>query len=179
MAELTTVARPYAKAAFEYARDSGKLADWSAQLAIAAAVASDEAFANYLSRPTLTSEQQAEAFLKATGDKLGKDVQNFVTEIVHNKRVDALPAIAELFEAFRAELEQSANVAVTSAYELSDAQRQSLATKLSQKLGRKIAIDEVAVDRALIGGVVVRSGDLVIDASVRGKLNKLAATLNS
>ncbi|MFZ5561598.1 MAG: F0F1 ATP synthase subunit delta [Pseudomonadota bacterium] len=179
MAELTTVARPYAKAGFQYARDNGKLADWSAQLALAAAVASDEAFAHYLSRPTLTSEQQADAFLRATGDKLGGDVRNFVTEIVHNKRVDALPAIAELFEAFRAELEQSAKVAVTSAFELTEAQRQSLSSKLSQKLGRKIAIDEVTVDRALIGGVVVRSGDLVIDASVRGKLNKLAATLNS
>lgn len=179
MAELTTVARPYAKAAFEYARDNGKLADWSAQLALAAAVASDDSFAAYLSRPTLTTEQQADAFLKAAGDKLGGDVRNFVTEIVQNKRVDALPAITELFEAFRAELEQSASVAVTSAFELTDAQRQSLSSKLSQKLGRKIAIDEVTVDRALIGGVIVRSGDLVIDASVRGKLNKLAATLNS
>jgi F-type H+-transporting ATPase subunit delta len=179
MAELTTVARPYAKAAFEYARDNGKLADWSAQLALAAAVASDESFAAYLSRPTLTTGQQADAFLKAAGDKLGGDVRNFVTEIVQNKRVDALPAITELFEAFRAELEQSASVAVTSAYELTDAQRQSLSSKLSQKLGRKIAIDEVTVDLGLIGGVIVRSGDLVIDASVRGKLNKLAATLNS
>jgi F-type H+-transporting ATPase subunit delta len=179
MAELTTLARPYAKAAFEYARDSGKLADWSTQLALAVAVASDEAFASYLSRPTLTAEQQAEAFLKAAGDKLGKDVQNFVTEIVHNKRVETLPAIAELFEALRAELEQSASVTVASAYELSDTQRVSLAGKLSQKLGRKIAIDEVTVDRGLIGGVIIRAGDMVIDASVRGKLNKLAATLNS
>jgi F-type H+-transporting ATPase subunit delta len=179
MAELTTVARPYAKAAFEFAREAGKLADWSAQLALAAALASDEEFARYLARPTLTAEQQADAFLKAAGDKLDGAVRNFVTEIVHNKRIEALPAIAELFEAFRAELEQSAEVVVTSAFELSDAQRQSLAAKLGQKLGRKIAIDEVILDRTLIGGVIIRSGDLVIDASVRGKLNKLAATLNS
>ncbi len=179
MAELTTVARPYAKAAFEFAREKSKLADWSAQLSLAAALASDAEFAAYLARPTLTAEQQAEAFLKAAGDKLDGDVRNFVTEIVHNKRVEALPAIAELFEAFKAELEQSAEVVVTSAFELSDVQRQALAAKLGQKLGRKIAIDEVTVDRALIGGVVIRSGDLVIDASVRGKLNKLGATLNS
>lgn len=179
MAELTTVARPYAKAAFEYARDHGSLADWSAQLALAAAIAGDADFARYLARPTLTAEQQAEAFLKAAGDRLGPDVRNFVTEIVHNKRLDALPAIAELFDAYRAEFEQAANVAVTTAYELTDAQRDSLSAKLSQKLGRKIAIDEVTVDRRLIGGVVIRAGDLVIDASVRGKLNKLAATLNS
>jgi F-type H+-transporting ATPase subunit delta len=120
MAELTTVARPYAKAAFEFARDAGKLADWSAQLALAAALAGDDEFARYLARPTLTAEQQAEAFLKAAGDKLDGAVRNFVTEIVHNKRIEALPAIAELFEAFRAELEQSADVTVTSAFELSD-----------------------------------------------------------
>jgi F-type H+-transporting ATPase subunit delta len=179
MAELTTVARPYAKAAFEFARDNGKLPAWSEQLALAAAVASDAAFARYLAQPTLTAEQQTDAFLKAAGDKLGGAVRNFVTEIVHNKRVEALPEIAELFEAFRAELEHTADVSVTSAYELSDAQRETLADKLSHKLGRKIAIDEVTVDRNLIGGVVIRSGDLVIDASVRGKLNKLAATLNS
>lgn len=179
MAELTTLARPYAKAAFEFARDKGRLADWSAQLALAAAVASDDEFARYLARPLLTVEQQTEAFLKAAGDKLDGDVRNFVTEIVHNKRVEALSAIASLFDALRAEHEQAANVVVQSAYELSDAQRQTLASKLGQKLGRKIDITDVTVDRSLIGGVVIRSGDLVIDASVRGKLDKLAATLNS
>ena len=179
MAELTTVARPYAKAAFEFAREKGRLADWSAMLTLAAALAGDEEFARYLARPTLTAAQQAEAFLKAAGDKLDADARNFVTELTHNKRLDALPAIAGLFEAFRAELEQSADVVVTSAYELDAAQRQALATRLGQKLGRKIAIEDVTVDRALIGGVVIRSGDLVIDASVRGKLNKLGAALNS
>lgn len=179
MAELTTVARPYAKAAFEFARDKSVLADWSAQLALAGALASDAEFARYLARPTLTAGQQAEAFVKAAGDKLGTDVRNFVSEIVHNKRLEALPAIAELFEAYRAELEQSAEVAVTSAYDLSAEQRTTLAAKLSQKLGRKITIDAVTVDKSLIGGVVIRSGDMVIDASLRGKLGKLSATLNS
>lgn len=179
MAELTTVARPYAKAAFEFARDGKQLADWSAQLSLVAALVTDAAFAAYLSRPMLTAAEQAEALLKAAGDKLAAPVRNFVTEVVANKRLEALPAIAELFEGYRADLEQSAAVLVTSAFELDAAQRDALAAKLGQKLGRKIAIDAVSVDRALIGGVIIRSGDLVIDASVRGKLNKLAATLNS
>lgn len=179
MAELTTIARPYAKAAFEFARDKGSLADWSAQLALAAAVAGDTGFSEYLSRPTMSTDQQVQAFLKAVGDQLGTDVRNFVTEIVQNKRADALPAVAELYEAMRAELEQSATVVVTSAYELNDAQRQLLVQKLGQKLGRKVDIEAVTVDRSLIGGVVIRSGDLVIDASVRGKLDQLATTLNS
>lgn len=179
MAELTTVARPYAKAAFEFARDKGNLADWSAQLALVAAVASDAEFAAYLSRPMLTASQQAEALLKVAGDKVNAEVRNFVTEVAQNKRIDALPAVAELFEAFRAEQEQSADVAVASAYPLDDAQQAALAATLGQKLGRKVVIAEVSVDASLIGGVIIRSGDLVIDASVRGKLNKLAATLNS
>jgi F-type H+-transporting ATPase subunit delta len=179
MAELTTVARPYAKAAFEFARDAGKLADWSAMLALAAGVASDAGFALYLANPTLTSAQQAEAFFKVAGDKLSEEGRNFIGNLIAHKRVDALPAIAELFEAFRAELEQSADVQVTSAFEMDAAQREALALVVGKKLGRKIAIDEVTVDRALIGGVVIRSGDLVIDASVRGKLGKLSTTLNS
>lgn len=179
MAELTTVARPYAKAAFEFAREQGRLADWSAELAFVAALAADADFARYLARPMLTAEQQADALLKAAGDKLTADVRNFVVEVVQNKRIEALPAIAALFESYRAELEQSADVVVTSAFELDAAQRQALAATLGKKLGRKIDIDEVTVDRSLIGGVVIRSGDLVIDASVRGKLNKLSATLNS
>lgn len=179
MAELTTVARPYAKAAFEFARDKGSLADWSAQLALVASVAGNAEFAAYLSRPMLTSAQQAEALLKVAGDKINAEVSNFVTEVVNNKRIDALSAIAELFEAYRAEQEQSAGVTVASAYPLDDAQQSALAATLGQKLGRKVAIAEVNVDRSLIGGVIIRSGDLVIDASVRGKLNKLTATLNS
>lgn len=179
MAELTTLARPYAKAAFEFARDKGRLAEWSGMLNLAAALAGDADFSRYLGRPTLTAEEQAEAFLKAAGDRLDGEARNFLTEIVHNKRIDTLPAVAELFEAMRSELDQSAEVVVTSAYDLDAGQRQALAEKLGRKLGRRITIDEVTVDRALIGGVVIRSGDLVIDASVRGKLNKLGVALNS
>lgn len=179
MAELSTVARPYAKAAFEFARDKGKLADWSAMLALAAAVASDAEFARYLARPALTVDEQATAFIKAAGDKLDADARNFITNLVSHGRVSALPAVAELFEAQRAELEQLAEVSVITAYELTDAQCKELSARLGSKLGRRVTIGDVTVDRTLIGGVVIRSGDLVIDASVRGKLNKLGATLNS
>ncbi len=179
MAELTTVARPYAKAAFEFARDKGKLADWSAMLALAAAVASDADFARYLARPALTADEQAQAFIKAAGDKLDADTRNFISNVVAHGRVAALPAIAELFETLREELEQSAEVSVITAYALTDAQRDALSARLGSKLGRRVSIGEVTVDPTLIGGVVVRSGDLVIDASVRGKLGKLSATLNS
>jgi len=179
MAELTTVARPYAKAAFEFAREKGALAVWSDALALVAALISNDDFAGYLARPELTAAEQADAVLKAAGDKLNADVSNFIITVADNKRLDALPAISALFDAFKAEQEQSAEVVVTSAYALDAAQKQSLATTLTEKLGRKVAIEAVNVDKSLIGGVVIRSGDLVIDASVRGKLDKLAAALNS
>jgi F-type H+-transporting ATPase subunit delta len=127
----------------------------------------------------LTAQIQTDDFLKVVGDQLSGNARKFVTELVQNKRLEALPEIAALFEDFRAELEQSAEVSVTTAYALDDAQRQTLVSQLGRKLGRKVAIGSVTVDKTLIGGVVVRSGDIVIDASVRGKLGKLSATLNS
>lgn len=178
MAELTTVARPYAKAAFEFARDNGKLAVWEESLALLAALVRDRELAQYLSRPTLTATERADALLKAAGN-LDAGVSNFVVAVADNGRLNTLPAIHALFVALKDELEQIAEVVVTTAYDLSDTQQATLASTLTQKLGRKVIIDAVKVDKSLIGGVIVRSGDLVIDASVRGKLNKLAATLNS
>lgn len=179
MAELTTIARPYAKAAFEFARDKGLLADWSAQLALAAGLAGDAEFRRYLAQPALTADEQVAAVKKLIGDKINAEFGNFVTELARNGRIQALPEVAALYEDFRADLEELAEVEVTSAYPISEQERTNLAAKLSQKLGRKVAIETVIVDKTLIGGVVIRSGDLVIDASVRGKLGKLGATLNS
>lgn len=178
MAELTTVARPYAKAAFAHAREQGRLADWSAQLGLAAAMVSDAEFAAYLTRPSMTVAQQTESLLAACGGDLLPEVRNFLSYVIQNKRLAALPEIAATYEALRAEAERTADVTVTSAFELSPEQQQSLSAKLAQKLGRQITLTTV-IDPQLIGGVIVRTGDLVIDASVRGKLAKLSATLNS
>lgn len=178
MAELSTVARPYAKAAFEYAQQTGKVADWSAMLGFAAQLAADADFADYLSRPTLTAAQQGELFLQAAGSAIDAEGRNFITHVIAHKRLAALPAISSLFDALKAEAEKAADVEVTSAFSLSDAQQSALAAELTRKLGRQVKLTTL-VDSSLIGGVVVRSGDLVIDGSVRGKLSKLAATLNS
>ena len=179
MAELTTVARPYAKAAFAFAQDKAQLAEWSAQLSFAAALAGDAEFMAYLSRPSMTVEQQTGAFFTAAGDRLGAESANFVAFITQNKRFAALPAIAELFEQMKADAERTADVQVTSAFEMTDSQQQALAGQLAAHLGlRKVTVNAV-VDASLIGGAIIRTGDLVIDASVRGKLAKLSATLNS
>ena len=180
MAELTTVARPYAKAAFEYANAEGKLelAIWSTQLALAAAVVQDAEFARYLSRPSMTVAEQETALFAACGGELSAGVRNFLSLVAANKRLMALPAIAELYEILKAQAENTADVTVTSAFALSDEQEDVLAKQLAEKLGARININ-TEVDAALIGGVIIRTGDLVIDASVRGKLAKLSATLNT
>lgn len=180
MAELTTVARPYAKAAFEYANAEGKLelAIWSTQLALAAAIVQDADFARYLSRPSMTVAEQETALFAACGGELSAGVRNFLSLVAANKRLMALPAIAELYEVLKAQAENTADVTVTSAFALSDEQEDALAKQLAAKLGVRINIS-TEVDAALIGGVIIRTGDLVIDASVRGKLAKLSATLNT
>lgn len=178
MAEITTVARPYAKAAFEHAHAGGQLAAWSSMLALAAGVVGDAAFKQYVARPTLSAAEQADAVLKVCGDRLNADARNFVSTLAANKRLQALPAISERFEALRAEAEGAVDVDVTTAYALDAAQTKALADVLSGKLSRQVNVTS-AVDASLIGGAVIRAGDVVIDASVRGKLGKLRATLNS
>lgn len=178
MAELTTLARPYAKAAFAFASEQNQLAAWSGQLALAAALAGDTEFSAYLSRPSMTTARQTEALLTACGGDLLPGVRNFLAYVAQNKRLAALPEIAGMFEALRAKAEMTAEVTVTSAFPLGSEQEAALGDRLAQKLGRKVTLTST-VDASLIGGVVIRTGDLVIDASVRGKLAKLSATLNS
>ncbi len=182
MAEIITIARPYAKAAFAYARDQapekGALAQWSSMLALAAAVVADEHMAAFLSRPQLTAAKQAEAVIAVCGDKLNEAGKNFVRQLCGNRRIFALSAISEQFDRMVAELQKLGEVTVTSAYPMGDAQTAKLTASLQRRFAQDVRVS-VDVDPALMGGIVVHFGDLVIDASVRGRLNKLAGTLNS
>jgi len=178
MAELSTLARPYARAAFEYARDKGQLAQWSAQLAVAAAVAHDEKLATILGSPALTAEQMANTMIDVCGDSLDSDGASFIKVLAANKRLPLLAVISQQFEAFKANQEKRVDVNVISAFALSDATEQTLAKVLAEKLEREVRVD-TSIDESLLGGVLIRAGDLVIDGSVRGRLNKLAAAMNS
>jgi F-type H+-transporting ATPase subunit delta len=126
----------------------------------------------------MTVAEQETALFAACGGELSASVRNFLSLVAANKRLMALPAIAELYETLKAQAENTADVTVTSAFALSDDQEDNLAKQLAAKLGARINI-RTEVDTALIGGVIIRTGDLVIDASVRGKLAKLSATLNT
>ena len=178
MAEITTVARPYAKAAFTYAREQNALAQWGGMLAFAAAVAADSRMAAFLARPQLTAVQQADAMIAACGDKLDNAGRNFIKQLCANRRIGAPPAIRELYDAMVAELQKLGEVNVTSAFPMDDAATAKLAASLKRRFNQDVRVS-VEVDPALMGGIVVRFGDLVIDASVRGRLDKLASTLNS
>jgi F-type H+-transporting ATPase subunit delta len=177
MAELSTLARPYAKAAFEYAREHGALGDWADQLSTAAAVSADPAMAAVLNNPSLTDEQQARTLTGVCGDALATPVRNFISILADNKRLTLLPAILEQFLLYKANQEKSVDVEVVSAFELEDAAREKLAAALSKRLEREVKVT-TSTDEHLLGGVLIRAGDMVIDGSVRGRLNKLAEAMN-
>ena len=178
MAELTTLARPYAKAAFEHAQAHQQLANWSAMLGLAAAVSLDDTMQRVFKAPRLTSTEKATAFIEVCGDKFDAQAQNFIQVIAEHDRLALLPDIYAQFELYKAEQEKSIDVDVTSAFALSDEQQDKLAKVLSARLGREVRL-HAAEDATLIGGVLIRAGDLVIDGSVRGKIAKLAEALKS
>lgn len=177
MAELTTVARPYAKAAFQFAHESGQLNEWSAMLAFAAVAIADPAFERVVDNPALSHQQQADIVVGVLGDKLDVARANFIRLLSRNKRMGALAEIARLYELYRADLEKTLDVEMVSAFEVGQPQVDSLASSLRTRLGKAINIS-VTVDPSLIGGVILRARDLVIDGSVKGKLAKLAENLN-
>ena len=178
MAELSTLARPYAKAAFEYALDKQQLSGWFEQLATAAAVVSDSGMEAILNNPSLTAAQQASTVTDVCGDALDAQMRNFICVLASNKRLPLLPEIYRLFGQFKANYEKSVDVEVVSAFDLADEARDCLAQALGRKLERQVKV-RTSTDSELLGGVLIRAGDLVIDGSVRGRLNKLAEALNS
>ena len=131
-----------------------------------------------LGMPSFTAEQKADAFINVCGESLDDSGRNFVRTLADNKRLTLLPQIAELFEAFKAAQEQSVDVEVLSAFPLSDEQIDKLSEKLRNKLSSEIRLANT-VDSELIGGVVIRAGDLVIDSSIKTRLAKLADAMLS
>lgn len=178
MAELTTLARPYAKAAFAEAVENNALVEWSDMLSVAAQFAADSELAKILVHPALTAKQQATALTDLCGDRLNQSGKNFLMILSENKRLTLLPEIVEAFEELKAAQEHAVDVNVTSAFALTDAQQETLSQALKNKLQCDVRLTS-EVDQALVGGAIIRAGDLVIDGSVRGKLAKLAEAMNS
>ena len=178
MAELTTLARPYAKAAFEYALATKSLQSWFEALEVSAAVAEQDQMKKALAVSGLTAAQKASVFVQVCGDQMDENVKNFIHTLASNKRLALLPYIKVLFAKMKAQQEKSIEVEVTAAYELSVDLINKLAQALSAKLDRKVTV-QGSVDKSLLGGVVIHTGDTVIDGSVRGRLAKLAEAMKS
>jgi len=178
MADLTTLARPYAKAAFEVALESDDLEKWSAMLSLTATLSSIDAVSAVLSSPTLAADDLAKVLIDLCGDELDQKGQNFIRLLAENKRLKLLPEISSIYEILKANQQKSVDVEITTAFEVSSEASDRLASALKQRLQRDIQLTS-KVDQALIGGALIRAGDTVIDNSIRGKLNKLAEAMNS
>lgn len=178
MAELTTIARPYAKAAFRYALDKEALADWSQDLATLAGASLYGAMPGILASPSRSAQEQASILLDVCGDDLSGSVKQFVQLLADYKRLTLLPEIHRLFDDFKTQHEQAVDVELISAFDLDDSYQDKLVKALTDKLARKVKV-QTQVDPTLLAGVIVKAGDLVIDGSMRGRLENLAKAINS
>ena len=178
MADKTTIARPYAKAAFEEARGENRLGPWSDALHAGAAVVTDSRVEPLLGNPRVTSAELADLVIGIAGPSLGDHGANFVKTLAENHRLAYLPEIATLFDELKDEAEKVIDVTVTSAAPLDDTQQKTLATALERKLQRTVRM-QCHVDPALVGGAVLQAGDLVIDGSLRTQLNKITYALTA
>ena len=183
MADNNTIARPYAQAVFELANEAGELSAWSASLDVAGQLLADGGLVEYLGTPELSDDKRLEflsgLFKSAGADKLAggdKRGNNFLKLLLENKRTNVLPEMAAHFEVLKADIENSVEATITSAAPLSSAQQDEMASALKKRLGREVNIT-TEIDENLIGGAVIRAGDVVIDGSLRARLEGLATAL--
>ncbi len=172
MAELHTLARPYAKAAVELAQESAALPRWSKTLQTLSAVVADVRVSSLLSDPRLSRSDVVGLLGKALGDQLDAQGGNLLGLLVENKRIAALPAIAEEYETLRAAAEKRVDVEITTATAVAEPQQQALIAAIRKRLAREVDV-AWKTDAALVAGAVIRAGDLVIDGSIAGELAQL------
>ena len=181
MADYETAARPYAKAIFELAQDEGKLDQWQQGLMLAAAVAADDDMHNLLEQPDHLPRELGEFFLtllEAAGAEKDDDFSNAIRLLAENSRLPALPAIAAEFTTLKQEAEGKIEVRVTSAQELTGEQIDNIAKSMAKRLDKEVSLT-TEVDESLIAGAVITAGDLVIDGSASGRMQKLAVAVNN
>jgi F-type H+-transporting ATPase subunit delta len=178
MADRNTIARPYAKALFEIALGQKKLDTWSEALARAAAVVRDARVRTLLTSPHVTPEQLADLVIGVVGEKLDNEGHNFIRVLAQSRRLGLLPEIAAIYERLKAEEENTVDVTVTSAVALDTALQKKFTAALKQRLQRDVRL-QCETDANLLGGAVLRADDLVIDGSVRGRLERLGAELKA
>lgn len=178
MADKSTIARPYARAAFQEAKQKNRLADWSRSLQVGAAVVQDARVENLLGNPHVTPEELAKLVGDVAGPQLDEFGRNFVQTLADNRRLAYLPEISAIFDALKDTAEGVIDVTVTSAAPLDEQQRKTLTAALTKKLKREVRL-HCDTDAKLIGGAILRAGDLVIDGSLRTRLDRIAYELTA
>ncbi len=177
MSEFVTVARPYAKAAFDFAVEHQSVDNWQTMLGFAAEVSKNEEMAELLAG-ALAPETLSQSFIAICGDQLDANGQNLIKVMAENGRLKVLPDVLEQFVQLRAAQEATVEVEVTSASALSEAQLSKISAAMEKRLSRKVKLN-CNIDKSVMAGVVIRAGDMVIDGSVRGRLDRLADVLQS
>lgn len=173
MQNRTTLARPYARAAYATAKATSKVAEWSQALAVAATATEDEAVRNIIQDPRLVPDAVVERLMGIGGEYFDEHFGHFLSVLAHYDRLLLLTDIFAQYEALRRDAEARVYVHVTSAHPVSDEQSQALNDRLKKRFGREIDLD-IEIDPALIGGAIIRAGDEVIDGSVRGRIERLS-----
>jgi F-type H+-transporting ATPase subunit delta len=177
MSSLTTLARPYAKAAFELAHGDDSLAAWDDMLSAVATVSSDESMAAWLQSPHSTPEKAVEIIVEALGGEVDARFLGYVTVLADNGRLSLCAEISRMFGQLRQEAEKRLQVRVVSAVALQDAETERMQSALAKRFDREITLNN-EVDSSVLGGAIIYAGDQVIDGSLLGRLNKLEASLN-
>ena len=180
MADFETAARPYARAFFEMAQEAGQLDTWQQGLALAAAIAVDGDMMGFLESPDVLPREIGEVFLSVldgAGLEADTDFNNAIRLLAENSRLPALPAIAALFATLKQEAEGKIEVQVRSAQELSPEQQEQIAGSMAKRLGKEVSLT-TEIDESLIAGAVITAGDLVIDGSASGRIQKLSQAVN-
>ena len=177
MAEFTTAARPYAKAAFELAQEKNNLEGWSDTLAFMAAVVHNPTMRAILDSPSMTTQQAADLVISVCREHIDAQGENFIKLLAENRRLTLLPEITALYGFYRSEAEGKIDAEVISARKLTQKQMSSITIALKKRLGREVSLT-ATTDSKLLGGAIIRAGDLVIDGSIRGKLDKLATVVS-
>ncbi len=173
-----TLARPYARAAFEFANSVNQVDAWFSMLKTAAYILEQPTIVLELGKPTLTHAQKAKLVADLMAGNVDDSFSNFLYVLGDNGRLSLLPTLCELFKDYKLEAERIVDVEVETAFALSDEQLQKITNALSKRLDRTVQAKQT-INSALIAGLMIRAGDLVIDSSVRGRLDKLAEAMNS
>ena len=177
MAEKSTIARPYAEAVFQIAQEKGQLKQWSDMLQTVAVIAADENMQRIIGNTSVSKSQIADLVIDVAGKSVvSEQGKNFIRLLAENRRLDVMAEITEQFETLKAEAEKTIEAEVIAASKLDNAQQALIAEKLKARLGCEVSL-KCSIDESLMGGAIIKAGDLVIDGSISGQLNKLSVEL--